>query len=309
MTAVAYVNGEFVSADQAMVPVYDMGFLLGATVAEQLRTFGGKLFRFEDHLRRLEHSLSIVKVEPEITMAELERAARELVDRNHKLQPADDDLGLTIFVTPGTYSTMAMAAGVRRGPLVCAHSFPLAFQSWYRFYGEGQKLVVTDVRQVPSDCWPPELKCRSRMHYFLADKKAAEIAPGARALMLDHDGFVLEGSTANLVVYRRNEGLVGPPKDKILPGISVMVLAELAGELDIPFRNRDLTVEDVVSADEVMLCSTSPCVWFVSHVNGSMIGDGTAGAICRKLQSAWSRRVGLDIVVQANEIAKRRMTS
>lgn len=303
----AYLNGKLVPAAQAVVPVYDAGFVLGVTVAEQLRTFGGRLFRLDQHLARLQHSLDIVGVDLAQPMSELAEAAEDLASRNHALADPGDDLGLSIFVTPGPYSTMAamVAADASRGPLVCIHTYPLPFQLWADKYRTGQTLVVTDVRQVPPECWPADLKCRSRMHYFLADLKARHIEPGARAVLLDAAGHVLEASTANLCIFRRDEGLISPPKEKILPGVSIGVVAELARGLDIPFHYRDLTVEELLQADEVLLSSTSPCVWPVLRLNGQAIGDGQPGEVVQQLLGAWSELVGIGIQAQAERFAQR----
>ena len=73
--AQAYLNGRFVPCTQASIPISDAGFVLGATVSEQLRTFGGKLFRLEAHLERLAHSLEVVGLDPQISMAEIARIA------------------------------------------------------------------------------------------------------------------------------------------------------------------------------------------------------------------------------------------
>jgi branched-subunit amino acid aminotransferase/4-amino-4-deoxychorismate lyase len=143
------------------------------------------------------------------------------------------------------------------------------------------------------------------MHYFLADKAAREREPSARALMLDLEGFVTEASTANLLVYYREVGLVSPPKERILPGISVAVLEELAAKLGIPFQHRDLREDDVAAADEVLLSSTSPCVWPVTRFNERPIGTGRRGAIAKRLLDAWSELVGLDIEAQAERFARR----
>ena len=307
-TPVAFLNGRIVPAEQAVVPVYDSGFVLGATVAEQVRTFGGRLFRLDDHLARLERSLRIVGVEPGISMAQLADMAREVASHNHALLDPEDDLGLAIFVTPGVYPTMMATTrgNAPAGPTVCVHTFPLPFQQWVETYRTGQSLVVSDVQQVPAGCWPAELKCRSRMHYYLADSKARRAEPGSRALLLDDEGYVLEASTANIVVFRRQEGLVSPPRDKILPGISVAVVAELAESLGIPYNCRDLTVDDVVTADEVMLCSTSPCVWPVASLDGRVITGEIPGPTQVRLLAAWSDLVGMDIRAQAERFAAMR---
>lgn len=305
--SLAYLNGRLVPASEAVVPVYDAGFVLGATVAEQLRTFGGRLFRLEQHLARLEHSLEIIGVDLGLSMAELEEAAEDLASQNHRLGDPNDDLGLSIFVTPGPYSTMAAMVGAdaHRGPLVCMHTYPLPFQLWADKYRAGQALVVTDIQQVPAACWPAELKCRSRMHYYLADLQARRIEPAARAILLDAEGHVLEASSANLCIYRRDEGLISPPKEKILPGVSIAVIVELARSLGIPFVHRDLTVDELLRADEVLLCSTSPCVWPVLRLNRQTVGNGTPGETFRSLLSAWSELVGLNIQAQAERFAQR----
>jgi branched-subunit amino acid aminotransferase/4-amino-4-deoxychorismate lyase len=305
--SLAYLNGKLVPATQAVVPVYDAGFVLGTTVAEQLRTFGGRLFRLEPHLARLQHSLDVVGVDLGPSMAELGEAAEDLAAKNHALGDPGDDLGLSIFVTPGPYSTMAAMVGAdaHRGPLVCMHTYPLPFSLWADKYRTGQSLVVTDIQQVPPSCWPVELKCRSRMHYYLADLQARRIEPGARALLLDADGYVLEASSANLCIFRREEGLVSPPQEKILPGVSIAVIAELGRSLEIPFSHRDLTVDQLLQADEVLLCSTSPCVWPVLRLNGQTIGRGTPGETLQRLLTAWSELAGLNIQSQAERFAQR----
>jgi branched-subunit amino acid aminotransferase/4-amino-4-deoxychorismate lyase len=295
----AYLNGTFLPADRLFISVTDQGFVQGVTVAEQLRTFGGRLFRLEQHLARLARSLNIIGVEG-ISADELTRVAHELVAKNYPLLSAGDDLGLSIFITPGPYSTFASSGySPPAGPTLGLHTYALPFHLFASKYDTGEALVVTEIQQVPAACWPVELKCRSRMHYYLADKAAREQEAGARALMLDDAGFVTEASTANLLVYYRNVGLVSPPLEKILPGVSVATLKELAANLAIPFSYRDLTVDDVAAADEVLLCSTSPCVWSVTRLNGRPIANGTPGAVVAQLQSAWSELVGFNIVAQA----------
>jgi branched-subunit amino acid aminotransferase/4-amino-4-deoxychorismate lyase len=301
---IAYLNGKTIPASQIAIGATDAGFIQGVTVAEQLRTFGGKLFRLEMHLARLRRSLEIVGVDPRVSGADFTRIAGEIAAHNHRLLDPADDLGLTIFVTPGVYSAYA-ATVPSKGATVGIHTYPLPFVNWAEKYRTGESLVVTDVMQVPTRCWPPELKCRSRMHYYLADKRAREIEPGARALLLDEEDAVTEASTANILIYRRAQGLISPPTEHILPGVTVAVLEVLAGQMRIPFLHRELYVNDVAVADEVLLCSTSPCVWSVTRLNGRPIGNGQPGPMSRHLRDAWSRMVGFDIESQAFLFASR----
>ncbi|MBC7856271.1 MAG: aminotransferase class IV, partial [Pirellulaceae bacterium] len=296
--SLAYLNGRYLPFSQAVIPVTDGGFVQGVTVAEQLRTFGGKLFRLERHLARLARSLAIVGIELGMPVEKLGDIARELAAKNHALLEPGDDLGLSMFVTPGPYSTFSDSS-MATGPTIGLHTYPLPFHLWHEKYERGESLVVTDVMQVPSACWPTELKCRSRMHYYLADQQARRKEPGARALMLEEQGFVTEASTANILVHYRDVGLVSPPKAMILPGVSAAIVEELAERLGIPFTFRPLTVADVSAADEVLLCSTSPCVWPVTRLHGRAIGNGKRGEIAAKVLKAWSELVGFDIQSQA----------
>ncbi len=303
----AFLNGRFLPAAEMRIPVGDMGFVQGVTVAEQMRTFHGALFRLEHHLERLAQSLRIIGVDCGMTSDQLAAIARRLASENHALLDEGDDLALAMFVTPGMYANFDPDG--RSGPTVGMHTTPLPFRLWVDRYEQGQSLVITKVEQVPPACWPPELKCRSRMHYYLADRQARDQERGARALLLDRDGRVMEASTANIVIYRRDEGLVSPPKESILPGVSMAVVEELATELDTPFVYRELSPEDVAAADEALLTSTSPCVLPAVRLNGKPIGDGKPGAMFRRILEAWGRRVGVEIIAQAKRFAGRKVAT
>jgi branched-subunit amino acid aminotransferase/4-amino-4-deoxychorismate lyase len=266
----------------------------------------------DEHLARLERSLQIAEIDPRRTRADLAAIAEDLVARNHRLLDATDDLGLSIFVTPGQYPAYAASGLDPEGvggdlgePTVCLHTYPLPFAHWAQKYRTGQSLVTTGAEQVPATCWPPALKCRSRMHYYLADRRAAQVEPGARALLLDQEGFVTETSTANVLVYRKGEGLLSPPLERILHGISMDVALDLAAGLGIPATQRKLTVDDLAGADEVFLTSTPLCLLPVTRLDGRPIGGGAPGAVYGRLLRAWSERVGLDIVAQAGRFAER----
>jgi len=299
----AYLNGRYLPASQLTIAPTDAGFVLGATVAEQLRTFGGRIFRLSDHLERLEQSLRVVGIDCGLGAGQLAEVAERLVAENHPILAPGDDLGVSIFVTPGPYAAYAEGAAV--GPNVGLHTYRLPFRLWAAKYESGQALATTTVEQVPSRCWPAKLKCRSRMHYYLADRQAAAREPGARALLLDTVGRVSETSTANVLALYSGEGLVSPPLDAILPGISLAVVAELAAELDIPLVYRHFGPDQLGAADEALLASTPFCLLPVSRLDGRPIGSGAPGPVFRRLLEAWSRLVGVDIATQARRFAVR----
>jgi branched-subunit amino acid aminotransferase/4-amino-4-deoxychorismate lyase len=137
------------------------------------------------------------------------------------------------------------------------------------------------------------------MHYYLADRAAAASDPQARALLLDSRGFVAEATTANVLIYREGEGLISPPLTNILHGITLLATLELARRLGIPAVERELTIDDVASADEVLLTSTTICILPVTRLNGRPIGSGLPGVVFSRLLAAWSEMVGVDIAAQA----------
>lgn len=296
MQAVAYLNGRYLPAGEAAISLTDAGFVLGATVTEQLRTFAGEPFRLDDHLARLARSLRIVDIQPALSLAEIADIARDVAQRNHALLAPNDDLGLSILVTPGPYATFAMADA---GPTVCVSTFPLPFRLWAEKYRTGQSLATTSIQQVPAECWPPELKCRSRMHYYLADQQAQRRSRGARALLLDAAGRLTETATANVLLFSASEGLVSPPGPTILPGVSLQVVKELAMAIGIPFSERALTLDDAAAAEEILLTSTPSCLLPATSFNGQPVGRGQPGEMFRQLLDAWSQQVGVDIAEQA----------
>lgn len=290
MTAslIAFHNGEYCAKSDISIQLDDVGFILGTTVSERLRTFGQKVFRLDDHLTRLLQSLETIGLADKVNQNEIRAAVLEVANRNLREDTTLQDLGIAVLVTPGSRSS---------GPNVIVYADPLPLDQMATWYRDGVQLRTTSFRQVPATSWPAELKCRSRMHYYLADQQAASAQPGARALLLDQRGFVAEASSANLIAYNESEGIVSPHRENILPGISLMMIEQLADDLGIPFSYRDFTPDELRDMDEVMLCSTSPCVWSVVNVDGKVWDN--AGPVVSELQRAWSQVVGIDFVAQA----------
>lgn len=305
---VAWLDGQFLPRASLALPVGDAGFVLGATVTEQLRTFRGELFLPDPHARRLAASLEAVGLEPSLPVDSILAAAADLAARNHAALPragsgADSgagDLGVVIFVTAGDQPSQHLGRGGR--PRTVIHSFPLAFGMWAAAYASGLALRSVSVRQVPPECWPLGAKVRSRLHYFLADREAAAAEPGSRAVLMHHDGRVSETSTANLAVVKAGRIAV-PPAADALSGVSLAFTQQLADRLGIPWQVRSLTAADLQAADEILLTSTPNCILPASRFDGRSIGTGGPGPIYRRLLAAWSEAVGLDITAQARTAA------
>jgi branched-chain amino acid aminotransferase len=305
----AWLDGRFLARRDLCLPVGDAGFVLGATVTEQLRTFRGRLFLPEPHARRLADSLRVVGLDPGFDTAVVMAAAAAVASHNHALTgssagrlgkpsafPEVDDLGVVIFVTAGDQPSQH--GGQSGSPRTAIHSFPLAFGMWAGAYRAGVALRTVSVRQVPTDCWPLAAKVRSRLHYFLADREATTAEPGSRAVLAHHDGRISETSTANLAVVQQGR-IIAPPADDALPGVSLAFTRTLAGQLGIPWQEASLVAADLAAADEILLTSTPSCLLPATRFDGRPVGSGRPGPVYLQLLAAWSDAVGVDIVAQA----------
>ena len=307
---VAWADGRVVSRAELALPLGDAGFVLGATVTEQLRTIRGRLFLVDEHLARLQESLAVVGIVPSVTLATIGAAAEAVAAHNHAVAVAarggstgsgpdvGPDLGLVVFVTPGDLP--AQHEGHGSPPRVVVHTFPLAFRLWADAYDRGLSLRTVATRQVPDACWPVHAKVRSRLHYHLADREAHAAETGARAVLEHLDGRISETSTANLAVVANGVITVPPPADA-LGGVSLAFVRRLAERLEIPWRERSLRAADLAAADEILLTSTPSCILPATRFDGEPVGSGDPGPVFRRLLAAWSDDVGLDIAAQARQ--------
>jgi branched-chain amino acid aminotransferase len=297
-----YLNGLMVPAYEAHLAIYDLGVVMGAIVTEQTRTFRKKPFRLEEHVERLIRSLQLARIEIRLGKKELLAISEKLISHNGSLLAAEDDLGLIHFVTAGQHAAYGGEAA-RTTPTICAHTFPLPFERWARKMESGVHLITPAVRQLPPECLHPHMKCRSRMHYFLAEKEVQANDPDAWALLLDQDGNVTETNAANFLMMK-NGVLISPPLAKILDGISRRTAIELARHAGIVFTEKDIRLDDISNAEEAFLSSTGFCLMPVTKVNGVTVGDGKPGPIFHRLIELWSKNVGVDIWNQITQRAK-----
>jgi len=294
---VVYIRGRFLPASEAHISIYDFGIVLGATVTDLLRTFKGRPYRLEDHVRRFYDSCKYARIEPSITAKEACDVTQELIRHNHGMAGADAELAVAFFITPGENLVYAGSAapGSKLTPTFCIHSFPLPFLLFRRFFENGLHLVTPSTRHVPPDCVDPKIKHRSRMHWWLAEQEAHLADPTAMPLLLDRQGNLTETSGSNFLLVR--DGTVYSPTSRnILLGISRKTVIELCAKLGIPFVEKDLQVHDALTADEAFVTTTPYCMAPVTRLNGVPIGDGeSAGPVFEKLLAAWGQEVGIDI--------------
>jgi len=294
-----YLRGEKLPASQAHIAIYDAAVVLGATVTDLARTFGQRLFRLEEHVARFYRSCRYARIEPRISADETMEICEDLVAHNAGLLTAERELAVVLFISPGEFAVYAGAAGMAgdQAPTFCIHTFPLPFELWARYFTEGVHVVTPSIRHVPPQCVDPKIKCRSRMHWWLADQEAHQVDPRAVTLCLDLEGNVTETSGSNFLIVRGEE-VISPSPRNILRGVSMEMVAELCPELGLRFVERDFQVYDVVNADEAMLATTPYCLAPVTKINGLPVGEGKPGKAFARLIEAWSEKVGVDIVGQ-----------
>jgi branched-chain amino acid aminotransferase len=298
----AYLNGRFLLFAEAALPLHDAGFVSGATVVDNARTFRHKLFRWRDHLARFRRDCAACYVPLEATDEQLTATAEELVAHNAKLLPPSGELQLVTFATPGPLGFYL--GEPTNGPATLGMvTYPLPFARYRRFFTEGVTLgEVCNVHAARFSVVPPTVKHRSRMAWHVADHRARALTgnPSALALAVE-EGDLTETSVANLLLVMDGV-VVSPPRGAILDGISLRVTRELCPAIGVSLIDAPLTFRDTLHASEAMLTGTGFCL---AGVRELVELDGARsrtfawpGPVFAKLLAAWSDLVGVDIARQ-----------
>jgi branched-subunit amino acid aminotransferase/4-amino-4-deoxychorismate lyase len=302
-----YLNGRFVPFAEAALPLHDAGFVSGATVVDNARTFRHQLFRWPDHLARFRRDCATCYVPLEATDEQLTAAAEELVSHNAKLLPTGGELQLVTFATPGPLG-FYLGEATNGPPTLGMVTYPLPFARYRPFFTEGVTLAAVDIYDPRSEpLLPPTVKHRSRMFWHIADRKAREQSgtPHALAVPLAR-GKLTETSIANLLAIFGGVVAV-PPRDTVLDGISLRVTQELCGRLGISVVNAPISIPDLAPS-EVMVTGTGFCLAGVRELHlwwePQPRRFDWPGPIFHMLLAAWSDLVGVDIEKQFTESAE-----
>ena len=291
---VAYVNGEIVPEVEAKVSYNDVGFLYGDAVFDTTRTFGGKIFRLQQHLDRFFQSLKYMRIDPLMTQDEMSDITMEVLERNLPLLGDNDDYWVSRRVSRGVRQDL----GGLSNPTVVIETFPLPLKQRASLYKDGLQLVTPSVRRTPPVSQSPRAKVHNYINIVQADLEVKSQNPNASALMLDINGNLCEGMGANLFLVKDGE-MFTPHEQYILAGISRQVTIDLANELGINVKEKNLDLYDAYTADEIFVTSTSYCICPVASVNGSKPDNqDVPGTVTKRLMDAYSGMVGIDIVGQ-----------
>ncbi|MBI83856.1 MAG: hypothetical protein CMJ81_11710 [Planctomycetaceae bacterium] len=298
---IAYLKGKFVPASECVLPIYDLGIVLGAAVTDFLRTFHQRPYRMEDHVQRFYRSCKYARIDPPVDLQESIAISEKLLAENAKLVPGAE-LGLVYYMTAGENTVYAGASGVPEHPTptYVQHTFPMQFHLWKNAFLHGVHCVTPAPRHWPPQCLSSKIKNRNRLHMWIGEQEAHVVEKNAMPLFLDIDGNVTETGGSNFVIFRDGQ-VVSPRRNNILWGISLTVLSEICAELGIPFVEQDIQTYDVVNADEAWIPTTPYCLGPVVRINGVPIGDGQPGPVWRKLLDRWSEIVDKDIYRETAE--------
>jgi branched-chain amino acid aminotransferase len=294
-----FLSGKMVPESQATISIFDSAVMLGDCLTESTRTFRHQPFRLDDHITRLYRSLKVCRVDPGLSPTEMTRVTHDVLDANRAMMKPGDDCWIVHNISRGLMKPGPSSAQTNSATIMIFTSH-LDLRGWARYYIEGCHAVTPFSRVVPSQSLDPRIKNRSRLFYTLADTESRLIDPEAQCVILDTDGNIAENKGGN--VFAVVEGaLLTPTTENCLAGISRQTVLELAMELRIPAREAKLQPYDLYTADEVFFTSTPYCIMPATRFNGLTVGDGKVGPITKRLLSAWSERVGVDIVAQAQQ--------
>ncbi|MFQ5873442.1 MAG: aminotransferase class IV [Dehalococcoidia bacterium] len=299
MDYLVWVNGEFVPRGEAKISLKDRGLRLGDVVFDTSRTFDGKVFRLRDHLGRLYRSLAYIRIDPGMSMDEMEEATLDVVQRNESVREPGNDYMITQFVTRGEGGRANKATKAN----VAISIDPIDFPRYGPLFSEGAHVVIPKIRSYSSDQLDPKVKHYSRLNFVLAELEATDVDPDAFPVLMDTQGNLTESIGANFFIV--TDGALRTAGDSsILQGISRKVIFELASQLGIPAAEEDLQPYDAYTADEAFLASTPYCILPVGRVDTRTITEDIPGPVTKQLLAAWSELAGLDIVGQAVSRAK-----
>ena len=292
---IAYLNGEWVPRSELKVHVDDRGFRVGDTVFDVTRTFNGTSFLLDRHMDRLYRSMKYVRIDIGISIKEMTRLTEEAVEKNlgHLEEAGDFDIWHCITRGPGRWAYEANA------PTVIIDVAPIPWD-WFGSDLNGAKGVITKTRSMSSQTVDPKIKHHSRLNFNLAEMEAGDIEDHGWPVLTDASGNLTEGVGYNL--FTVTNGVIRTPNDtSILQGVSRGYVFELAEQLGMQVIEEDLQPYDLYTADEAFFSSTPYCLLPVTAFDKRDIGDGKPGPVFKQLMSAWSERVGMDVVGQSEK--------
>jgi D-alanine transaminase len=279
-----YLNGEYLPLNEAKVSVLDRGFVFGDGVYDVAPAYGGRLFRFDEHMARLARGLAKIRIPNPHTQEQWLERCRRLVAALHAKTGAEDQL-VYVQVTRGVaLRDHVMPEHVV--PTVFMMASPMKHPSAEQRHHGVACVTARDFRWERGD-----IKSISLLGNVLARQISAD--HGAVETILFRDGWLTEAAACNVWIVHEG-ALLGPPKsDHLLEGIRYDLLKELCEEEGIAYNLRPVSEADVRAADEVLLSSATKEVLPVTKIDGEPVGHGALrgkpGPVYARLHEAYQR--------------------
>lgn len=283
MAALANVNGHIADEQHAVISVFDHGFLYGEGVYETLRTYNRRPFLFDRHMKRLRTSARMIALRIPFPDEEFRRRAVDTIAAADKM----DEAYIRILVTRGpgdlTYDPAACPT-----PSVVVIVKPHVEPPAELFTGGVKIALVSIIRNHPASV-NPLIKSNNLLNNALAMQEA--LTRGAEeALMKNYRGELAECSQSNFFLVKNGEVLTPPLDAGLLAGVTRDFLFEIGAQIGVPIREAVLREDDLDTADEVFITSTSRELMGVSRVDDRMIGTGRPGPITARLLKAYRQK-------------------
>ncbi len=275
-----HLNGQLLPLCEAKISVLDRGFIFGDGLYEVVPVYGRKLFRFDEHLQRLQRGLSKVRIANPHDRTGWLKLVRELV----AAQPAEDQL-VYIEVTRGVaLRDHVMPQGI--APTLFAMTSAMKAPSAEQRHHGVTCISARDFRWERGD-----IKSVSLLGNVLARQMSAD--HGAAETVMFRDGWLTEAAASNVWIVHEG-ALLGPPKSEhVLEGIRVELFAELCQDIGIAYNLRPISEADVRAADEVLLSSATKEVLAVTRLDADGVGHGSLrgkpGPVYARLYEAYQR--------------------
>jgi D-alanine transaminase len=265
-----FLNGSFLPLEDAKIPVLDRGFIFGDGVYELVPVYSRVPFRLDEHLARLERSLSEVRIRNPYSRPQWREIIFKLIDGQ-----SFEDQGIYFQVTRGV-AKRDHAFPKDAQPTVFMMSSPLVNPPRELVENGASAVSAQDNRWLRCD-----IKSISLIGNCLLRQLSAEA--GAAETILFRNGVLTEASASNVFAVKAGVILSPAKTNLILPGITYDVVTELARANAMPIEFRDVSEAETRSADELWVTSSSKEVLAVVQLDGRSIGEGKPGPVFRRM--------------------------
>jgi branched-chain amino acid aminotransferase len=277
------IDGRVGSPEDVTLKVTDNGFVFGDSAYETLRTYGGKPFELDRHLKRLRRSLGLLGFELKVQDDEIK---------------ARIDACLSFASNPESYLRVIVSRGVGDmsykferipAPTVAMYVKPLEPYS-AAMYEKGVAAIMATLRRNPVEALNPAIKASNLLNNALATREA--YGKGAfEAILLNTRGEVAEGAGSNVFMVRQGRLFTPPLSCGLLQGITREITLELAASTRVPHEEKVLHEGDLRGADELFLTSSLKEIAPVATLDGKPIADGKPGPLTTHLLKAYRDRI------------------